>query len=978
MTLPTIFCPECETLVLDAAGCPACDWRRPPAGGAVGRPAWAAALEAKLPRKGARPAVSGSRVHLPTEDGQLVTLDASRPDDPILGRYCLEAGYQCHTLAVWGDRLVVGAEYGKGFPAPQGALQVVSPGGELEWRHPAPEGGSSLSVPAVQPDGLAWYTVNSGWLVAADLAARREVWRRRLPANWGWAPDPPLRTPSGLFVLPGRCNTLLALADEGQRVAWELPAAGWFPHTPRLVEDTLYVRGWDHHVYALEAASGRVLWRTAAPRDYTSDLYCHGDYLLVGAKDYRGGADQGPPAHALYVLERRSGRLVARYEVAGHVFARPVAAEGIAFFATDDRNYELLSQGTFYAFDLEHCQLCWPPLVVEPRFQCDLVLCGDLVIAATRQGAVYAVRWRAAETALESPAVYLERGEWEAAAVAHALSGDYAAAAELYAGRLARPYAAAQLYDRAGQPAQVLQLLQGSPEARGRQLALQAARSLPDPAQAARSLRAMGELAAAAERYAAAGDWEAAGECYLELQRWNDALDAFRRAGATERWRALSRELGDWESVVVQMQDEGRHAEAGEEYFQHGYFLEAADCFERAGQPGRALDALQRIGRERLNADAYRRIARLAGAGDRPELAIEAHQALGELAQAAALAERLERYDQALDLYRQCGEELKAGEMLEKLGRHAEAAELFEAHQEWGRASENWERQVDATICRKGGARYARRDPQLEDWLRRAVHAYQEEADRVELDQVAACRQHAAHCQVKLMQLRGEPLLQLSLQARGLIYRQGNAVAYVVRNAGWGTASNLTLSVSGDNVRPIEPLQLGTLARLEERQREISIVPEIWGDVTLRVQLEGRAATGEVLSELSTYTVTVARNDNILEQLLMQGEQRVTLNINKYVATGGKSLEITDSAVVNRGTLWEEGGPATPNPHDTGPVSAADLARQVPPAPMPEAPPPESDTAGRETCPGCGRPVWGLLAGNPEIKTCPHCGASLR
>jgi hypothetical protein len=52
MALPAIFCPQCDTLVLDAILCPACHWRRPVAVGEVGKPIWAVALEVKLPSKG--------------------------------------------------------------------------------------------------------------------------------------------------------------------------------------------------------------------------------------------------------------------------------------------------------------------------------------------------------------------------------------------------------------------------------------------------------------------------------------------------------------------------------------------------------------------------------------------------------------------------------------------------------------------------------------------------------------------------------------------------------------------------------------------------------------------------------------------------------------------------------------------------------------------------------------------------------------
>jgi outer membrane protein assembly factor BamB len=74
------------------------------------------------------------------------------------------------------------------------------------------------------------------------------------------------------------------------------------------------------------------------------------------------------------------------------VLARPIGSETALFFATDDRSRKVESQGTLYALDPSGQELLWQPYVVEQRFQSDLLLVNNLLIAGTRQGAVYAIQ----------------------------------------------------------------------------------------------------------------------------------------------------------------------------------------------------------------------------------------------------------------------------------------------------------------------------------------------------------------------------------------------------------------------------------------------------------------------------------------------------------------------------------------------------------------------------------------------------------
>src|SRR5439155_2833326 len=105
-------------------------------------------------------------------------------------------------------------------------------------------------------------------------------------------------------------------------------------------------------------------------------------------------------------------------------------------------------------------------MVTQPR------VAGDLVYVGERNGTVYTFRWRTSPTEqVLPPEAYLEGREYEQAAVAHALSGQFEAAATLYEQQLDRPREAALLYERAGQPGKAAPLWQKLGElrrARGR------------------------------------------------------------------------------------------------------------------------------------------------------------------------------------------------------------------------------------------------------------------------------------------------------------------------------------------------------------------------------------------------------------------------------------------------------------------------------------------------------------------------------
>ena len=929
MALPTIFCPQCDHLILAADQCDQCGWQRPVIKGEVGRPIWAVALEAKLPRQYSRPVAAGRRLYFITADGHLVALetDPLRASATIRWRRPLAPNTRGLRVAVWEEALLLGLEYTGNFPKPPGALRLLSAeSGKELWQQPVE--GASLSVPAVA-NGMAYFTVNTGWLVALDLARRQELWRRKLEPPWQWAPAAPCLTPTGLLILASQSGSLLAYHLERGQIAWTFAAGGWFAHSPVWAEGLIYARCWDQHLYALDAASGRLVWRYRAPRDYSSDVWVGPDYLYLGAKDYQAGAAAGQGAYALYTLDRRTGQRVGRYEVPGHIYARPVATPEAVFFATDDRGPEIRSQGTFYALNAEGRQLLWEPYVAEQRFQSDLLLLDDGVVAGTRQGAVYALRRQTGSATIEAPQTYLARAEWANAASAYALRADYFQAAELYERRLGQRARAAQLYLHAGDYQRVVERLGQPRNDAERRLALTAARALAGPAERAAALRALGAYEEAAQAFEAAGDNVQAGACYQQIQNWEAARAAYARDQAWEPWIALSQQLGRWLELARHFQAAGEWVQAAESFLKAEDYVAAAACFDQAGQPRQALESYRRAGPEQLAPATQRRLIELAEQAGETELAIDLYRRLGEASRAAGLAAAAGRLDLALSLYQEAGRPLEAAEMLEQLARYDEAAALFAQARRFGRAGGNWARWVELALERAGGLRYVTDTAALEDGLGQAIALFEQAADYAEAEsQIEAYHRQADDCRLKLMQLRREPLLRLSLQADLLICHQGNVIRYRLENVGWGRVSNLSLSLGGPHLRPLEPLALGDLRRHSHIEGVITLVPELVGQVTLQIELRGQAGS-RALRQPLTETVTVALADEKPGRPTPAGGAGVALDLQNYVGPTAKPVSVDAASLEKREPWWQDSSKPATEEEESQPVSPAALKHQI-------------------------------------------------
>jgi len=273
---------------------------------ASGRELWPRRAAAGGAVRGA-PGAHHNRVFATAGDGTLVCLDARNgqsvwrapladrpvpvPAGPLLvrGRGTLQA-------------IVVGS-YGSGHGREEGRLVAFDEAGHMLWSQPA--GGQVRGAP-VYADGLVFVAAyrehpSAGVLTAFEARTGRPAWRQP-------------------FLVQGGAGT-------------SGPALHSFSAAPLAHDGRVYVGSLNHHMYALEAASGRLLWEQSAGGGIaTCPAWVEG-LIVFGANDGR-----------LYALEAGDGQPVWQYDLAscpddegraGHVLTDPLAWEGLILAGAD-------------------------------------------------------------------------------------------------------------------------------------------------------------------------------------------------------------------------------------------------------------------------------------------------------------------------------------------------------------------------------------------------------------------------------------------------------------------------------------------------------------------------------------------------------------------------------------------------------------------------------------------------------------------
>ena len=636
-----------------------CGWARP-ASGTLGEPAWPPfSLETELGGPGrhvfASPAAAQGIAVLPLQSGTLVGIALA--DGREAWRTTPDQGLHTHALITSDKRLLAALSDERQFTeAERGQLVAVTPAsGKFTtlWEADTP----LLSLPILKEDMLFLRT-SKPELIALRLGTKVEIqWREGL--NSSGAMLPPCVAGKYVFISDGEVMHgkafISAYELETGRLASQKPTDGMLSQPMAASTDELIFQDGRKSLVALDAASREIFWKKEYERIYTPPTVQEGILYVV----VRGGtAKEEAGYYSLHAIHPRSGEIKWQAPLPARVLIPPTVAEGRLYLGSEE--------GQIFCLDAQGGALLWDYTLGsdEDPLRTELLFTEGLLFAGTYSGKVAAIHVAEPAIEMEDPEAYLKRGEFEPAASAYALKGDFRKAAQIFTENIQDYPKALALYEHG----------------RFYREAGNLARSKDMLSEAERYFQLAGDQASQADVASERGDKLGAARLYEQDGKLKKAASLYEDAGEIGKAKSLYQTLGDIMSFlrlqqgtaasledVDFLEQKGKIPEAAEAAYKLKSLLRAADLFQRAEKPDRELEVLQEFAQsEKQNERAWSRIAVLA-------------KKLGRFQQEAQAWEHLGKPKLTADAYRRAAMQLEqvnpAGE--EEIARLYQQAEHF-------------------------------------------------------------------------------------------------------------------------------------------------------------------------------------------------------------------------------------------------------------------------------------------------------------
>lgn len=818
-----IFCPRCNTLVLDESDCK-CGWNRLVATSQTqGMLAWQRTLPGMDP---SGLTLAANILYVQDGERNLHAIDARIgeelwPKPPSLGTWQVNG-----RVAVGGGLVVVGPMDNQSLPvADKAVLAFDAASGEECWRSEL--GVGQISEPLIVDDKVLLAT-SDGYAVALALADGSVEWR--VPIGGYYATAPALTRE--LVIFGGDKGSLTALRLASGTQVWRFTAEAfghWLPsfrYTPTVIDDVVYATCWNRRCYALDSDSGTLRWMSDPTQKRPAMTSC----LVVEDAVYFAAHDRH-----IYCLDTGTGAERWRHKLPKRSEVLPQYFEGTLYVAALD--------GQIYRLDAESGEQSAPP-VAQTKGKISQSWAADdaHLYWIDSQGKLSCLVVRQPE-AISDPEILFAQGEWRQAADILALQGELRQAAEIYQQNLQEPYKAAQLYERAGLPELAAQAYV---TAQRWQDALNIYESRQQWDKLANVAQAMGNVLLAAQAYEKANQWRKAGHCYYKLKKWSQAAIALEKAAAAAKEQGADEKANeDWRYAAKVYQHLDQPAKAVDLLMEAGARGEAEEILRvwraEGGWSERILNHHRRrfgalklakmlaeegsyvlAAHEYARAKEHAAAARMYEQAEEYRLAAEQYKEAGDMNQAARTMELMKDWDAAAELYLQVGNLAQAAVAFVQAGDHRRAAEAYEALAQWGAAADQWlqiERWRSAALAwEQAGERLQAKEAWLQEGEKlHAARQVREEAQRlVQTD--TADKAEAAKLFEQAMQLfqecgdgssadacdrmcrfyRRQPLLHVdALKHEEFVADHWGKLAIVVQNQGWGQADNIFIAASG-------------------------------------------------------------------------------------------------------------------------------------------------------------------------------------
>jgi outer membrane protein assembly factor BamB len=290
-------------------------------------------------------AVSGGLVFIGSRDGAFFAVDQrsgrqrwrirTGPDAPLAWGF--ESGdLYTSSPAVAGDLVILGGGDGE-------ILAANASDGAVRWRFRTQ--GRVRSSPAVA-GGRVFVGSMDGTLYALDLASGRLVWRFDTEGHtlesgkFGFDRRTIQSSPAvagGRVFVGSRDGHLYAVDAATGRLAWRVDhEMSWLNASPAVSGGLVIAGSSDaHFVQAVDARTGKERWRVTTDRLVWSSAAVAGDIAYVGDA---GGT--------LYALDRSTGAERWRHRAGRRIYSSPVPADGMLYVGNDDGAVYAVRGGT--------------------------------------------------------------------------------------------------------------------------------------------------------------------------------------------------------------------------------------------------------------------------------------------------------------------------------------------------------------------------------------------------------------------------------------------------------------------------------------------------------------------------------------------------------------------------------------------------------------------------------------------------------
>ena len=569
----TIFCPD-EHLMLGSPRCPVCGWTRP-APTDLGKPLWQPLeLGSGLGGPGsgvpAYPAASSGSAVLPLRSGELMSIEILT--GYIRWRDALPAGQRTRWLVPDGERIlaVLGDEKEMLASSNRSILVSIDPASRqrtLLW-----EGeGHQVTPPALAGERILLRTVASELLCLHRNEPSRILWRQPLE-NWWMLP--PVIAGDWAVVCDGRAfhkeGLFKAFALQDGAPGWSQPVSEFINDPPCIFGGLFVYREGHSRLVAHRTADGSLAWSREFERVY-SPPGDDGERLFVTV---RGAAGSGEHGHYLLLcLDPQSGETLWQAPLPERVRLKPLVCGSTVVLGDDEgwlRAIDMETQEERWGYHLGNDEENHDPvralLLPEP----------GVLLAGSYSGRLTVLSCASPAATPANAEELLAKEEFEQAAAAYALAGEYLRAAKVFQEKLNKPLRALLLLEHGHYYKEAADLAKEIGDLNRAEENYRRAGELLSQADV---LLQKGDTLGAAAVYAAAGELETAAELYLSAGERSKALELYRQMG------------NFWEYVRQGLYDLLKPDEMKQLYERKGP-LEAAQAAQQAGHWQLALEWL--------------------------------------------------------------------------------------------------------------------------------------------------------------------------------------------------------------------------------------------------------------------------------------------------------------------------------------------------------------------------------------------------